>query len=282
MKSISLQLVSAILLLFAPLALAAQEIAVLSFNIRYASFGETHKDWEQRKEGVFSMLKGYDFIGMQEVVPLQMEEIALKTDGEYAYFFRTREKDPSQGEGCPIIYNKARWEALSSGHFWLSDTPGIDGSNTWGAAFNRMVSYGIFRERVSGDSILVINTHFDHVSQSAREKSTDLILERFKKSISLMPAVFMGDLNVTPDNPVYLKIIGESSLIDSYAKKRHPRKANGATFHGWDEQPPVERIDFIFVSPLLRVKSCEVLHDKYNGNYPSDHFPIKAVLKKKP
>ena len=257
----------------------AQEINVLSYNIRYASFNNNIENWDQRKEGVLSILKGRDFIGLQEVLPVQMNDIAKGLDETYSFFFRTRDANPETGEGSPVLFNKKRWEVLDSGFFWLSDTPEFPGSNTWGAAFSRMVTFGLFRDFISGDSILVVNTHFDHVSQSAREKSIGLILARFKTEISKIPVILMGDLNVTPENPVYQKIISINSLSDSYKKIHQEESVAGATFHGWIDSEPQDRIDYIFYSDPLSIIESEVLHTKHNGIYPSDHFPLNTVLK---
>lgn len=94
-----------------------------------------------------------------------------------------------------------------------------------------------------------------------------------------MPVIFMGDLNVTPDNQVYIKITTTSVLKDSF-KKIHPNESiAGATFHGWKpEVKPVDRIDYVFISPFLEVKKSEVLRNKFNANYPSDHFPVNSLL----
>ncbi len=266
------------LLFFNSFSIKAQVVDILSYNIRYASFNNNPENWDKRMEGVISIINGHDFVGLQEVVPVQMDNIGAKLENEYSWFFRTREADPGKGEGCPVLYNKTRWEVIDSGHFWLSDTPEIPGSNTWGAAFPRMVSYGFFRAFISGDSILVINTHFDHVSQPAREKSIELILEKFAREINLMPVIIMGDLNVKPENPVYQKILSSGTLTDSF-RSMNPEESNaGATFHGWKTDLPVDRIDYIFCSPMLKVKSSQVLHDQYNGMYPSDHFPLKSTF----
>ncbi len=278
MKRTLYSIVFAFLLLITSDSGIAQQINVLSYNIRYASFNNDAENWDNRKEGVISILRGHDFIGLQEVLPVQMDQISKNLENEYEYFFRTREADPGIGEGCSLLFNKTRWEVIKSGHLWLSDTPEIPGSNTWGAAFSRMVTFGFFRDIISGDSILVVNTHFDHVSQSAREKSIEFILGKFKKDINEMPVIIMGDLNVTPDNTVYHKILSIKSLTDSYSKK-HPKETHkGATFHGWSEETPVNRIDYIFCSPLLKVKSSRVLHDQFKGMFPSDHFPVNSIF----
>ena len=255
-----------------------QDINILSYNIRYASFNDNIENWNKRREGVCEILKGKDFIGLQEVLPVQMEDIKNYFGNEYGYLFRTRNADPNSGEGSPLLYRTSRWEVIKSGYFWLSDTPEIPGSNTWSAAFTRMVSFGLFREKNTGDSILVMNTHFDHISQPARERSINLILKKFKKNMDEFPVIFMGDLNATPDNPVYLKMDMETDMIDSWHMIHKDESETGATFHGWKDQVPEDRIDYIFYSPFLNLKSSEVLHTRYAGNYPSDHFPVFSVF----
>jgi endonuclease/exonuclease/phosphatase family metal-dependent hydrolase len=256
----------------------AQQIDVLTYNIRYASFDSIPQNWDQRREGVIAIFKGHDFIGLQEVMPVQMTYISEIFKDEYGFLYRTREADSTKGEGCPVIFNKSRWEVLNRGHFWLSGTPDIPGSNTWGAAYNRLVTFGLFREFVSGDSVLVINTHFDHISQSARENSVRLILEKFRKSISEYPVIIMGDLNIIPDNPAYLNILSGTSLSDSYHVVHSSETVMGATFHGWKSEIPKDRIDYIFISPMIQVESSQVLHNQFNGRYPSDHFPLNSIL----
>jgi endonuclease/exonuclease/phosphatase family metal-dependent hydrolase len=267
------------LFLFAILSTSAQEINVLTYNIRFASFDSGPQNWDQRKEGVITLLKGHDFIGLQEVLPVQMDDIKASLGNDYGYIFRSREEDPTKGEGSPVLYNKTRWALISSEVFWLSDTPEVIGSNTWGAAFNRIVSYGFFRDYITGNQVLVINTHFDHISQPAREKSIKLILEKFKVSIPLIPVIFMGDLNVTPENPVYGVIVSSSLLTDSYLSVNKDENNSAATFHGWKPETPVNRIDYIFISPFLETISSEVIHYQMNSMYPSDHFPVKSILK---
>jgi endonuclease/exonuclease/phosphatase family metal-dependent hydrolase len=273
---------SAVLLLslfFVSLNLSiAQEIRVLTFNIRYASFDSPPQNWDGRKESVFNILRGNDFIGMQEVVPVQMKEISAYLGSDYGFFYRTRDADSTRGEGCPVIYDNTRWKALRNGHFWLSDTPGIPGSNTWNAAFPRMVTYGVFRNIASGDSVVVVNTHFDHIAQDARERSVALILAWFSGDIASKPFIFMGDLNVNPSNAVYLLIMESGNLIDSFVSAGETDEFAGSTFHGWKAEKPTERIDYIFVNDRLKIRSCKVIHDKYQGFYPSDHFPLNGIF----
>jgi mRNA deadenylase 3'-5' endonuclease subunit Ccr4 len=51
------------------------DVKVMSFNIRFASEDGRPHDWSKRKQGLLKLLEEHpsDFIGMQEVVPLQID-----------------------------------------------------------------------------------------------------------------------------------------------------------------------------------------------------------------
>jgi endonuclease/exonuclease/phosphatase family metal-dependent hydrolase len=39
------------------------------------------------------------------------------------------------------------------------------------------------------------------------------------------------------------------------------------------------RIDFIFVRPGDQIRNAQVIYDHDDGRYPSDHFPVLAVVR---
>jgi endonuclease/exonuclease/phosphatase family metal-dependent hydrolase len=254
------------------------DLSVMTYNIRYASFNEDQENWNNRKEGVVNLLHQHDFVGLQEATPVQINDIMEAVGEEYGLISRTREKDPTQGEASPLLFKKDKWQIIDSGTFWLSSTPDIPGSNTWGAAYNRVVSYGIFKSRDSKDSIMVVNTHYDHVSQEARIKSTILIKNRLGNYINKLPFVFMGDLNVEDNNDVYAYINAEMKLKDSYREIQPEFSFQDNTFHGWISDTAISRIDYIFINNLISVRTAKVNMSKSKNMYPSDHLPLEAVI----
>jgi endonuclease/exonuclease/phosphatase family metal-dependent hydrolase len=254
------------------------EINIMTFNIRYSSFNDNQENWNNRKEGVISILPQHDFIGLQEATPIQVKDIMEAVGDEYGLISRTREADPELGEASPILYKKERWQLIESETFWLSSSPDVPGSNTWGAAFSRVVSYGIFRSTSSSDSIMVVNTHYDHVCQEARIKGTSLIYKRLGNYIAEYPFVFMGDLNVKDDNEVYNYITSQMYLKDSYREIHPEYSINDNTFHGWKSDTAFNRIDYIFINDKLSVKEAVVNMTKVNNMYPSDHLPVEVVV----
>lgn len=252
-------------------------VKVLSYNIRFASIDGSETDWNRRKDGIVSMLGDYDFIGLQEVMPLQQDFIMEHYQDVYGEIYRTREADPLSGEGVPLLYDKSKWDLVHSGTFWLSDTPWIEGSNTWNSACIRVTSYGIFARKNHSDTLLVMNTHFDHVSQEARMKSIRLIAETIKK-YPLYPLILMGDFNVTDDNPVYSFVTDSIGLRDAWTGSGQTTGPESNTFHGWKNTEGTGRIDYIFSGPGLNPMKSFVNKKKYGNIFPSDHFPVEAIF----
>ncbi|MCK7540963.1 MAG: hypothetical protein MZV63_63770 [Marinilabiliales bacterium] len=65
---------------------------------------------------------------------------------------------------------------LASGTFWLSATPDVPGSVGWGAALTRIATWVRLYDKTVKDTLLYMNTHFDHISDSARVMSSGVLL----------------------------------------------------------------------------------------------------------
>jgi endonuclease/exonuclease/phosphatase family metal-dependent hydrolase len=51
------------------------------------------------------------------------------------------------------------------------------------------------------------------------------------------------------------------------------------TFHGFQGGVDGGKIDYIMVLPNTKVLQAEILRDNKDNRYPSDHFPVTAVLR---
>lgn len=249
---------------------------IMTYNIRYASNQPEIHNWNNRREGILKSFSGIDIAGLQEVLPVQIEDLELNLP-DYELVWRSREKDPSEGESVPLIYRKDKYLLLDSGIFWLSDTPEIPGSNTWDAACNRIVTWARLAEKSGSPEFFVFNTHLDHVSQYAREKSINLILSRISDLASGSPVILMGDFNVEEDNVVY-QMIRDYGLKDTYRDIHPAADSMDLTFHGWRDETGLTRIDFIFVSGHFSTGKSEVIRRKTDGQYPSDHLPVVSAV----
>lgn len=249
---------------------------VMTYNIRYAADQPEVHSWKNRRDGILQSFRNIDMAGLQEVMPVQVKDLYSGISG-YKIIYRSRETDSLTGEGVPILYNDDKFLLLFSGTFWLSDTPEIPGSNTWEAACNRIVTWGRFIDKESNIGFFVFNTHLDHISQIARENGTRLILNTIKMMAPGFPVILTGDFNADENNNVY-KMIIESGLKDTYREIHSDRDITDATFHGWQHDIGLTRIDYVFVTPDFEVRNARVIKEKVNGIYPSDHFAVVSEL----
>jgi endonuclease/exonuclease/phosphatase family metal-dependent hydrolase len=253
-------------------------LSVMTFNIRYA---HTHPPdlWPDRLPVISELIERRrpDIIGTQEGLYHQLRDLETSLRG-YAWIGTGRDGD-SRGEFMAVFYRRDRLEPLSYENYWLSDTPTIPGSHTWGNNFPRMVTSVRFRDRLNGGELLFVNTHLDHEVQHSRERSAALILERLAWMPAEIPVILVGDFNVDAGNPVYLLLTGPGGFTDSWVAAGNPDTLG--TFHGFKGVAAAKatpRIDWILLRGAVDVLSTEIITDSRNGQLPSDHFPVIARL----
>ncbi len=267
-----------IVLLILPAFIFAQEIKVMSFNIRLDVQSDGENRWDLRKDKVAGLMNYYeaDFIGGQEVTHPQLTYLLENLKG-YDFVGAGRDDGKTKGEYSPVFYKSNAYDLIQGGTFWLSPTPDSI-SKGWDAALNRVCSYGLFKHKKSKKMIWVFNTHFDHIGEEARKNSAKLIFEQIKKyNRKNYPVVLMGDLNLKPETePVrYLK------SVMKYARDFSEQAAFGpeATWNAFAfGKIPEGCIDYIFVNDSFRVKKYATITDSFNNRYYSDHFPVMSII----
>jgi endonuclease/exonuclease/phosphatase family metal-dependent hydrolase len=272
--------------IFALLALAsaagANPVRVVSFNIRFGSANDGSDRWELRADKVETVIRGLsaDVIGLQEALPFQIVHL-LEAHPRYAATGVSREDGKTEGEASPILYDRMRFTLAAAGTFWLSDTPDEVATNTWDAACNRVCSWARLVDFETSERFVVLNTHWDHVSQHAREQSAVLILARAAEIAADDPFVVMGDMNASESNEAIETILGgtgRNRLVDTY-RVHHPSRRAG-TFTGFriNNDGGEKKIDYVLASPGWRIADANIDRRKVEGRYPSDHFPVWAEL----
>ena len=251
-------------------------LSVMSFNIRLPAESDGVDYWETRKPLAVRMLREQapDVIGMQELVLAQAEYLAQALP-DYAWFGRGRDADGA-GERMGVFYRKDRLKVVESGDFWLSDTPDVPGSITWHHLYPRMVTWALFERRSDGKRFYLFNTHLPYRVQdeAARVKGANAIATHLATLPAGVPVVLTGDFNTTPDSEVHAVLA--RTLQDAWTTA--PRvDGSDATFHGFTGNAD-KRIDWIFVRGV-QLESVASVTTRWNGRYPSDHFPVVATLR---
>jgi endonuclease/exonuclease/phosphatase family metal-dependent hydrolase len=260
-------------------------VKAMSFNIRLSRANDGPDRWDERKQAVAEMIRrfGGDFVGIQEAWPEQIEYLRSQLP-QYEFLARTRDDNPEWGEAVPLAWQRERWRLDPQEHdtFWLSDTPDVPGSKTFGNSLPRIVTWGRFVEEGSKRGVYVYNTHFSHVSDSARRQSAALLARRIAARARPDTVIALGDLNAgewsdtvrhltgqTPDAPV--------RLVDTF-RALHPDAQLVGTLHCFQGVRSGQKIDYVLATPDATVLEARILYDEENGRYPSDHYPVTATL----
>lgn len=259
-------------------AQSEKELKVMTFNIRYGTANDGENSWQFRKDNVVQTIKDFnpDLLGLQEALQFQIDELLEQMPG-YASIGVGRDDGKTEGEHSCIFYLKDRFVADSTSTFWFSETPNIVASKSWGNNITRICTWVRLYDKLSKKNFYLFNVHLDHESQPSREKSAKLLITKIKEKN--LPVILTGDFNCGDENPV-VKTILESGLVDTY-RKLHEKQANEGTFNSFKGETNSGKIDFIFATKDFQVKQSAIVRTSYEGKFPSDHFPVTAVLKLK-
>ena len=265
---------------FVQQAQAAEPISVMTFNIRYASaFGVN--SWPKRRAGVVQVIREQkpDLFGTQEGLHHQL----LFMDKElpkYAWIGLGREGG-KRGEFMAVFYRPERFKPLAHKHFWLSDTPEVVGSASWGNTVKRMVTWVRFLDKKNEREFYFWNTHFDHQSQPSREKSALLINQRIAALKTKLPVMLVGDFNaVAKANRAYDTLTKAGGFQDTFFSAKEKVNAGWNTFNGFRKtQRGNRRIDWVLTKGPVKVDRTSIVLFKKFKQPPSDHQPVTARLR---
>ncbi len=270
-----------------PGTIPGPKLKLVSFNIRVGTAADGPNAWSLRKGLVFDVLKkeDADLVGLQEDLRFQLQEIADAVPG-YGRIGVGARDGKAAGEHCAILYRKSTLALKDSGVFWLSGKPEVAGSATWGNEHPRVVTWGRFAVKATGYELYLYNTHFDHQSQNAREKSATLLMSRIRARAPKAPFAMMGDLNVQEDNVVTRFFKGKAQidgkenpvpLFDTF-RVLHPDDPDARTAHGFGGATRGQKIDYVYMQ-TKNVLGARIVHYNVEGRYPSDHYPVVATVK---
>lgn len=262
---------------------AGTTLRVASFNILYGT--KEGFEWSTRRESASACVRDMnpDVFGVQEALWSQLEDLMDTLPG-YTCVGRGRDDGEREGEVMAIFYRTERFVLHSAATFWLSDTPEMPGSNTWGAACNRTATVAILIDRTDGKTLGVCNTHLDHVSGKARDNGSALIRRRLAMYGKNLAWVVTGDFNARPDSRPHENLVGpagEVKLVDTFATVHPSAPSATSSFHGYAGKPRAgSRIDWILASPHFEPLAGDINQFEYRGRLPSDHYPVWADLKR--
>ena len=257
---------------------APHSLRVMTYNLRYAD-DTPPNSWGERLPVAIAMLgeTAPDVIGTQEGLYHQVKDLdAALADYDWIGIGRN---GGSRSEFMAVFFRRDRLEPVEFDHFWLSDTPDVVGSTTWGNTNIRMVTWVRFLDRQTDREFYALNTHFDHQIREAREKGARLIIERARKLDQDVPVILLGDFNArADDSAVYDTLVADDAFGDTW----HTAERRGDpidTYHAYrNVGDSGRRIDWILSRGPVQTLATEVVTFAQDGQRPSDHYPVMADI----
>jgi endonuclease/exonuclease/phosphatase family metal-dependent hydrolase len=242
----------------------------MTYNIRYGTAADGPDAWPERRARLFAVVAAQhpDVLGLQEALHFQLDELRGRFP-EFGAIGVGRDDGDTTGEYAAILYRTDRLAVDSSGTFWLSDTPDVPGSVSWGNHITRICTWALVHDRVSGTRLAVFNLHLDHESQPARVRGAELVMRRVPAIAGDRPALVTGDFNVL-----------HAGMRDTF-RALHPDARWVGTFNGFTGDSAGPKIDYVFASPGWKIVEATIVRTRPGGRDASDHFPVTATLRER-
>ena len=257
---------------------------VLTCNIRNFGAEDGENNWTHRKEVCAEIIRSQapDIICFQEMWSQQFADMAISL-AEYQSYAVVDEPVGRHPKNC-MFYRLEAYTLISAGGYWLSENPHVAGTKSWQSACVRLANWIRLEDHSTGTEFRIINTHLDHVSQTARENQARLIVADSSAYPKDYPQILTGDMNCDSTNAA-IEVFRAGGWSDTYDCV-HGTEDPGYTFHqflGPKYNSAIGKIDWIFMRGRMKAITAEIITDSTEGRFPSDHYFVSAaVIAQKP
>lgn len=256
-------------------------LQLFQLNIRYFNDVDEMNCWDIRKAPQIDIIisSQNDILFFQEVTTNQWKELDIHLSVIYENVGCYRSSDFND-EAIPIYYHKKKYKLIKSGQFWLSSTPSVRGSKSFGNYFPRVCTWVQLSLTSNNKSFLLFNTQLDHLNLQGNLSLTKVLLETMKKIINEAESidfVILGGCYYCDEDDPLIKLI----IANGFSKV----KFNKCTFHGFTGTG-YKTYDYIFFKNIenkkgIKLKKCNVydsesIINKAKNIYISDHYPVSA------
>lgn len=228
------------------LALNAQDLKVISYNIRNSQEKDGTNSWVYRYAASAEMVQDQkaDVIGLQEALSDQVR------------FFEQNFKDYKwAGESATILWNRKTVSLQKSGSFDVA---------TW----------ALFKDKETGRKFYVVNVDLDKTPAEERKAAVAQVIERTEAlNKESLPVVITGGFFMKP---------GDAALADLDSKMTNARKSaektdNTGTYNNWGKTSEIR--DHIYYAGFTACPEYQTITKKYTDRkFISDHFPLMVQL----
>lgn len=258
-------------------------LRVATYNVHYIDLNKrggswSVADWKRRKGPLDAAFKALD----ADIVAFQeMESFSRGSDGGTNLALDwLLERNPGFAAAAvgdwrefpstqPILYRSDRLELREQGWFFFSETPDTLYSRTFDGSYPAFASWARFEDRSTGEAMRVVDVHLEYKSGSNRRLSAELVVDRITPWIEAGDAVLLaGDLNARLGSDA-VRIFEGAGLVFA--------PVDGATYHFDRGLNLFGAIDHLAsANALSRVAGPVVLRNEFDGEWPTDHYPVVA------
>lgn len=245
-------------------------LTVATFNIRNSRALDGRNSWLLRRPATAAVLRGLDadVVGLQEAFRRPLRYLVghapgMATHGE-------GRSGAHRGEHAAVLVRTARLEVLAERTLWFADDPYAVGARLPNASFPRITTHVQLRDVTTGHEFDVWNVHLDERHHVNRLRSTTMLAEWLRPHV---PAVVCGDFNATPDDTEVFAPLAAAGL-----RPVLPADAPGTAHDYRRERTDIRRLDHIWLSDAWTLQHADVVTTMPHGRYPSDHWPVRAVI----
>lgn len=253
-----------------------------TFNIRFDNPKDGKNAWKFRKDLMAKVILEHspDILATQEGRKPQLSELK-KLIKNYDLIEIHRQWIPERMYPSLFI-KKKMFNVLASGDLWLSETPYVPGSKSFGSAFPRLCTWAKLeiKNHPTAQQFYFFNFHLDHVKSETRVAQIHVFLEELKKiNQESLPLCMVGDFNDSPKGDIY-NILLNSSQLDLYDPWKAMNYDEETSYHHFDKNDDFKgaRIDWILLNKKIQIQTLQFDKRHEKGLYPSDHYPLFAQI----
>ncbi len=240
--------------------------------------------WPTRKPRLMESLRsaGFDAAGLQEINSRMQDDLLQELGEEYGFWFFSPYSQNGEGDKAHgIMYRKTLFDIGEKRSFWISDDPDTSAVADVGANGNyrRGGCCAVLTHKPSGIRVFLMCTHACY-NKKPNARFAPLyrrMEERFNPE--RLPSFFVGDMNATPDSEASRTF--REYWLDAYdVASPSTRSGPENTYNAYKYPAGISRIDYIyFRSASVAMESYSCDPSLHSGGYPSDHFPVSAVIR---
>jgi endonuclease/exonuclease/phosphatase family metal-dependent hydrolase len=245
---------------------------IVTYNLRFVYTKDGINSFIHRAGLILDTIRKEqpDIICFQEATDAIADFLRSCLSPAYTILLTQREEGLT-GEGLAVAYRPEAVTLYGLEVFWLSPTPQVVASKFPGQSkHSRICQNLLFKDERSGRPFRLYNLHLEEVSEDARVKQMELVLERQSKET--VPTILLGDFNSRSDGQV-APLCKSKGLADVTAHITH-------SFHGFGKWEQGIKLDYIFADPetAQTISNVHIWDACLNGIYLSDHYPIAMEL----